>query len=262
MHVWNPGLSTKVCDLQKERPVTLTHGFKVLTDCHLIVLSPQTVAVRFVRPKLVLSDASWNGGWLPECMGVANHQMDSESVHSKAELQEYCRSLLRRHDLDPRTSLQLTTASVVRGGGLSCEQAGGLSVAVVASAGVWHNAVCAGDPASFDEDPNNEFIQIVPGTINVTVFVQAQLEAAVLPRLFTVVAEAKADLLRERQVRSHYSSRIATGTGTDSTIVVSDSHASRRLTTASTHSTLGMAVARAARAAIAAALDNESADAV
>jgi adenosylcobinamide hydrolase len=242
--------------------VTLTHGFKVLSDCHLLVLSPQTAAVRFARPKLVLSDASWNGGWLPECMGVANHQMDLNTAHAKVDVQEYCSSLLRRHNLDPQTSLQLTGAAVVRCGGLSCEDAGGVPVTVVASAGVRHNAVCAGDQASYEENANNEFVPIAPGTINVTVFVQARLEPAVLPRLFTVVAEAKADLLRERQVRSCYSSRIATGTGTDSTIVVSDSDASRRLTTGSTHSALGMAVARAARAAIAQALGSDPADAL
>src|SRR5262249_30191973 len=149
------------------------------------------------------------------------------------------------------------TRACVLEGGLSCEEAGGLLVSVFASAGVRSNAVWAGDQASYEEGPDGAFVPIDPGTINVMVFVQAQLEAAVLPRIFTIVAEVKTDLLRERQVRSCYSSRIATGTGTDSTIVVSDSHPLRKLSTASTHSLLGMAIARATRAAIAQALDHE-----
>ena len=240
----------------------LTNGFKVLSDSHLAVLSSQTAAVRFLRPKLVLSDASWNGGWLAECMGVANHQMDSKAIHSKLELQQYCSSLLKQHALDAGTSLQLTTAPVVHGGSLFCEELRGPAVTVVASAGVRRNAVWAGDLASFEEDPNGEIISLSPGTINVMVFVQAQLEASVLPHIFTVVAEAKSDLMRDRRVCSCYSSRVATGTGTDSTIVVSDPQVSHKFTTASTHSTLGMAIARATRAAIGEALDHERAGAL
>jgi len=237
--------------------VRLDDRFRVLSDAWLCPLSPQTVGARFLRPKVVLSDASWNGGWLNRCMGVANHQMKHRAVCSREELHDYCRSLLTGHDLFPETSLQLTAANVLKGG-LVCEQSHGLSVTVFASAGVRNNAVWAGDPASYQEQAEGEFVPISPGTINVMVFVEAKLEEAVLPRIFTVVAEAKTNLLSERKIRSCYSSRIATGTGTDSTIVVSDPDAPRRLSTASTHSALGMAVARATRAAIAQALDSES----
>lgn len=236
----------------------LEDRFRVLSDAWLSPLSPQTVGAKFSRPKVVLSDATWNGGWLKRCMGVANHQMKHQEVRSRDELHGYCRSLLNHHDLFPDTSLQLTAADVLAGG-LFREQSHGLSVTVFASAGVRHNAVWAGDPASYQEKANGEFVPITPGTINVMVFVEADLEEAVLPKIFTVVAEAKTNLLNERGIRSCYSSRIATGTGTDSTIVVSDPDAPRRLSTASTHSALGMAVARATRAAIAQALDCGSA---
>ncbi|HET6843746.1 MAG TPA: adenosylcobinamide amidohydrolase [Candidatus Angelobacter sp.] len=228
---------------------------KVLSDSWLSPLSSSVVGVRFPRPKLVLSDASWNGGWLSQCMGVANHRMSSDKVNSLTEFQGYCRSTLSRHGMPPQSSLQLTAADVLAGG-LSCEELRDMSVTVFASAGVRHNAVWAGDPASYDEDECGEFVPVSPGTINVMVFVNARLQAAVLPRIFTVVAEAKTNLLSERNVRSCYSSRMATGTGTDSTIVVSDPDAPRHLSTASTHSSLGMAVARATRVAIAEALDN------
>jgi adenosylcobinamide amidohydrolase len=236
--------------------MTQDERFKVLSDSWFFALSPHTVGVHFECPKLVLSDASWNGGWLPECMGVINHQMHGGEVSSAAGLREYCQSLLKRHSFSPETPLQLTCARVLHGG-LSCEEARGLLVSVFASAGIHNNAVWAGDPASYEENPDGDFFLIAPGTINVMVFVQAQLGPAVLPRIFTIVAEVKADLLRERRVRSCYSSRIATGTGTDSTVVVSDSHPSRRASTASTHSLLGTAIARAARTAIAQALDRD-----
>lgn len=237
----------------------LDDRFRVLSDSWLSPLSPQTVGARFLRPKVVLSDATWNGGWLKRCLGVANHQMKHQEVRSREDLHDYCRSLLTHHSLCPETSLQLTAADVLEGG-LVCERPHGVSVTIFASAGVRDNAVWAGDPASYQEQEDGEFVPISPGTINVMVFVEADLEEAVLPRIFTVVAEAKTNLLSERGIRSCYSSRIATGTGTDSTIVVSDPDAPRRLSTASTHSALGMAVARATRAAIAQALDSESDD--
>ncbi|HLJ87104.1 MAG TPA: adenosylcobinamide amidohydrolase [Candidatus Angelobacter sp.] len=238
----------------------LEDRFKVLSDAWLCPLSPETVGAKFSRPKVVLSDASWNGGWLRQCMGVANHTMKYQEVRSRNELQNYCRSLLSQHDLPPETSLQLTAADVLAGG-IAEDESHGLSLTVFASAGVKHNAVWAGDPASYQEQPDGDFVPFAPfspfspGTINVMVFVDAHLEAPVLPKIFTVVAEAKTNLLSERRIQSCYSPRIATGTGTDSTIVVSDPEAPRRLSTASTHSVLGMAIARATRDAIAQALD-------
>lgn len=67
-----------------------------------------------------------------------------------------------------------------------------LLVSVFASVGVRNNAVWAGDQASYHEGSNAAFVAIDPGAIHV-IFVQAQLEAAVLPRIFNIVAEVKAD---------------------------------------------------------------------
>jgi adenosylcobinamide hydrolase len=220
-----------------------------------MAVSAQTIAVRFESPKMVLSDAVWNGGWHSECLGVANHQIIDTEFDSSEQLDEYCRSVLLFSDLPAETSLQLTSAPILAGG-LVTDFAAGAMVTVFASAGVHHNAVCAGDPASYDECEEGQFVPLSPGTINVIVLVDAQLAPAALPRVFTIVAEAKTDLLRERRVMSCYSSRIATGTGTDSTIVVADPNAPRRFSTTSTHSSLGTAIASATRIAIAMALDH------
>jgi adenosylcobinamide hydrolase len=228
--------------------------FKVLSDSSLMAVNSQTVAVRFPRPKLVLSDAIWNGGWCSECLGVANHQIIDNDFESTDQVDEYCRSVLASSELPAETALQLTAAPVLAGG-LFSDSGGGAMITVFASAGVKHNAVWAGDPASYEEREEGQFVPLQPGTINVTVFVDAQLAPGALPRIFTIVAEAKTDLLRERRVTSCYSSKIATGTGTDSTIVVADPNALRRFSTTSTHSRLGTAIAGATRMAIAEALD-------
>jgi adenosylcobinamide hydrolase len=229
--------------------------FRVLSDSSLTAVSAQTIAVRFQSPKTVLSDAVWNGGWFSDCLGVANHQIIGTEFESSDQLHDYCRSVLLFSDLPAETSLQLTAAPVLAGG-LVCDFDSGVMITVFASAGVHHNAVCAGDPASYDECEEGRFVPLSPGTINVLVLVDAQLAPAALPRVFTIVAEAKTDLLRERRVMSCYSSRIATGTGTDSTIVVADPNALRRFSTTSTHSRLGTVIASATRMAIAKALDN------
>lgn len=104
-------------------------------------------------------------------------------------------------------------------------------------------------PKAIEENPHGEVVAIGPGTISVMIFLQAQLEAR-LPRIFTIVAEMKADAKRTPGPQLLFFS-IATGTGTDSAVAVSDSQPSRRASTASTHSLLGAAIARATRTAMA-----------
>jgi len=231
--------------------------FSVFTGATLELLAPDLLTARFSRPTPVLSDAAFNGGWAV-VSAVANHQMGADAISTAVEQTRYCAGLLARHGLAPDTPLQLTAALVARAG---CHQVHGDRVRVTAwvSAGVKHNAVCAGDPPQYDESAENEYIALPVGTINAAVFVEARLAPAVFPHIFTVVAEAKADLLRQRTVRSCYSPAFATGTGTDSTLVASDPSAIRTFSTASTHCWLGATVAQAVRAALEQALHAEAA---
>lgn len=222
----------------------------------LAATAPDLVAARFPAPRRVLSDAAWNGGWREAC-AAANHLMRAAAIDSAAAHATYCRQILVRHHLPPDTPLQLTAAPVTGGG--CCQQlVDGVRVTAYVSAGVRHNAVWAGDAAQYRERTEAEYVPLPPGTINAILCIDARLADAAFPHVFTVVAEAKGSLLRACGVRSCYSRRLATGTGTDSTTVIADPAAARAFSTASTHSELGMTIARTFRAALAEALRNDN----
>jgi len=233
-------------------------SLEVFRDTRLELRTATLMAARFGAPKQVLSDAAWNGGWMPSALAVANHQMRPAAVTSQAEFDAYCRTVLAEAGLPPCAALQLTAAALPRGEWVQdAQRAPRLTVCV--SAGVRGNAVAAGDPASYQEDGEGGYLALPVGTLNVMVFLDAAVAPAACAHVFTVVAEAKAAVLAARRVPSRYSGAIATGTGTDSTIVASDPAAVLCFNTTSTHSALGSRIADALRTALAAALDREPA---
>jgi len=228
----------------------------VFHDTQLVLHTPTLIAAQFGAPKQVLSDAAWNGGWIPQAAAVANHQMRPDAISSHADFEAYCRAVLHDAGLPATTALQLTAAALPHGEWVQ-DACGAPRLTVFVSAGVRRNAVWAGDPATYHEDGEGSYVALPAGTLNMMVFVDGALAPAACAHVFTVVAEAKAAVLAARRVPSCYSPRIATGTGTDSTVVVADPAAARRFSTTSTHSELGSRIACVVRTALAAALDRE-----
>lgn len=229
-------------------------GLQMIEDDRVEMPMAELVCIRFARPRRVCSDTCWNGGLHSAALAVANHRMRPESVGSTEQFGQYCCDLLERHDLPASTVLQLTAANLL-GGGAGVEDGGGFAVTALVTAGVRHNAVCAGDAAGYDETAAGVYRDWQPGTINSTLFIDADLSLDALLHVFTVMAECKTDAMLRRHLRSHHSHALATGTGTDTTTLVCNPLSAHRRTTTSTHSRLGMAVARAARTALEEALD-------
>ncbi len=235
-------------------------------------LNATTVGAAFATPKRVLSDTSWFGGWRDLAPGVANHQMGDCCGLSPEALARFCREVLSNAQLPEDSTLQLTAATMERAS-VAQHHLSGVCLTASITAGVRHNAVWAGDPPGYQEPDYRRFTSMngegaacaikdngeskrvsEPGTINTTIFLDAELDAHALVHLFTIVAEVKADLLRENGVRSRYSSHLATGTGTDGLTLVCDPRSRRRFSNSSTHSALGASVAQVVRAALAVAL--------
>ena len=61
------------------------------------------------------------------------------------------------------------------------------------------------------------------GTINIILYIDGDLAEPLLARALVTCTEAKTAALQELQAGSHYSMGIATGSGTDQTIVVANS---------------------------------------
>src|SRR5690606_26978843 len=128
----------------------------------------------------------------------------------------------------------------------------GLEVTAIATAGVEINAGRAGDPAAYDERYlANEGES---GTINIILLISAKLTPGALARSLITITEAKTAALQELMIDSRYSSGLATGTGTDGIIAVSNAESDIVLTNAGKHTRLGELIGKTVKDAVKEAL--------
>lgn len=92
------------------------------------------------------------------------------------------------------------------------------------------------------------------GTINIILYIDGDLAESLLARALVTCTEAKTAALQELQACSHYSMGIATGSGTDQTIVVANSESPYYYDSAGKHSKLGELIGKAVKKAVKLAL--------
>ena len=92
------------------------------------------------------------------------------------------------------------------------------------------------------------------GTINIILYIDGDLAEPLLARALVTCTEAKTAALQELQAGSHYSMGIATGSGTDQTIVVANSESPYYYDSAGKHSKLGELIGKAVKKAVKLAL--------
>jgi adenosylcobinamide amidohydrolase len=133
-------------------------------------------------------------------------------------------------------------------------QFGPFTVTALVTGGVKHNALRTGA----DEGTNIEPQGSPNGTINIIVLTNARLTDGALARAVVTITEAKTAALQDLQVPSSYTKGVqATGTGTDSVIVVSGS-SGPKVTYTGGHSRIGDLIAKAVHQAVLEALEKQN----
>lgn len=168
--------------------------------------------------------------------------------------EEHLMLLATRLGLDPAVTTGLSTAANMQNVALATESYEALHVTAIITGGIEVNGGRVGDPATWHV-PREKPLQ---GTINTLVHIDADLPAGVLTRALVTATEAKTAALQELMANSNYSYGIATGSGTDGTVIISDMTAPYRLTDAGKHSKLGELIGRAVMRATKAALAKQS----
>jgi hypothetical protein len=125
-------------------------------------------------------------------------------------------------------------------------------VTAAVTGGVDINGGRVGDPAGWHERDGASIP--LGGTINILLFIDAHLTDGALVRALVTCTEAKTAALQELLTPSLYSSGIATGSGTDGTVVVSNPLSPLKLTYAGKHAKLGELIGRAIMNAVKKAL--------
>ncbi len=174
------------------------------------------IHLAFDQPWRVLSSAVLNGGF---CQ--VNHFLNMRVPKCCPIALEDPAKTLARYCCDRgwgEPAVGMMTAASMKSLRVVHEEIAGESLAVLVTTGL-DNARRAGDPAEFSA------LASVPnkvGTINMAVLSSAYLTDAAMVEMVAVVTEAKAAALQELNVRSPLSGKLATGTGTDSIALFSN----------------------------------------
>lgn len=202
----------------------------------------RTLVVRFPKPRKVISSAV-HGGGIGWAHAIINHQVPAhpgtpgcviDDSHLWEDPSRTLKNIAQGIGVTGR-AVGFMTAVDLRQLVVTREQAKGVWVEGFFTVGVT-NAVRAGELTYDFSDVN------VPGTINIILVTNAQLQISALVGAIGVATESKTAVLLEKGIPSCSGPFVATGTGTDSLVIaIGDGP---RLRYSGTHTKIGELIGR------------------
>lgn len=221
----------------------------------------KSIVIKFIGKRGVLSTSVLNGGYSEEITSIFNNDAKT-SVGMGCKLKaptykEHMEVLCKELGLEPKYTTGLGTAADMENMSKSVKKYGDLVVTALITGGIESNGGRVGDPASYIEE-NEKIEMLKPGTINTLIMIDGKIDAGVLARSLITATEAKTAVIQELLAGSNYSSGLATGSGTDGTIVCCNLESDRIYTNAGKHSKLGELIGLAVKEALKNALNLQS----
>ena len=200
------------------------------------------------KPSRVLSTSYLNGGCRDDLSYLFNYCEIYNSPDGRCEMRaptnrEHLSLIASELELPPHKTTGLSTAAMMTYARPDTLKYVDFSVTAVVTAGIDVNGSRAGDPACWHEKAGVP-IPAEPGTINIFLFINASLDAGALAKALVTATEAKTAALQELLAPSCISGGLATGSGTDGVIIVSNLEAPTSLTDAGQHGKLGEYIGR------------------
>ncbi len=232
----------------------LENGDRILWD-----VERNAIYTHFTGTRKVVSTSLINGGYREDLEGVFNYNCGGphDPCMSLAEYEVYLKKVASDLGLLPERACGFGTAAQMKNAAVVTETYRKLEVTACVTAGVEGNAGCAGDPAGYYGAEDNPEL-MTPGTINILLFLNANMPAGILTRALVTCTEGKTAALRNLLVGSRYSENPATGTGTDSTAIICDPGSPLYFRGAGKHSKLGELIGRAVTKAVTIALEKQN----
>ena len=214
----------------------------------------QSIVACFAGRRNVLSTAPHNGGYREDLAYIFNHDCKQDGQDPCAmKAPTYAEHMaIIAADLGLNNAAGISTAASMDHVSIQTQTYMDTTVTAVVTGGIDINGGRVGDPAAWHE-MSGGFIP-VPGTINIMLFIDADLPEGTLARVLVTCTEAKTAALQELLAPSRYSAGIATGSGTDGTIIVCNPQSEVKLTSAGKHCKLGELIGRTVIAAVKEAL--------
>lgn len=214
--------------------------------------------VEFPYEKNGISISYLNGGYKENIKSVFNMHLSTDSIN-KIDMKTIDKFLSDSVDcigLDNKKTSGLITHADIKNTSIVTKSYKKFSVTAITTAGTKVNAVRAGDSASYYEE-NHEYYSLKKGnahekigTINTIILINSKLNENSLLNALITATEAKAAALQELLIPSQYSNGIATGTGTDGLIIISDKKSDNLVENTGKHSKLGELIGKVVKESI------------
>ena len=219
----------------------------------------KSIVVFFKGKRKVLSTSVYNGGYHEDFSAVFNHD-GTRGAGMPCELLadtyvEHMRLVAKRLGLNPDAVTGMGTAAHMENVSVKSLSYEDLTVTAIVTGGIETNGGRVGDPAEYFkklEKPDR------PGTINIILALDTDMPPGTMARALVTCTEAKTAAIQELMEGSHYSNGLATGSGTDQTIIIANAASPLYLDGAGKHSKLGELIGRTVMAAVKEALDRQS----
>lgn len=217
----------------------------------------KSIVIPFEGPRKVASTAIVNGGYREDLTAVFNNDVNPGAgmacTMRAPTYQEHMRIITEEIGLDPLTTAGMGTAASMENVAIKTECYENLTVTAIVTGGVEVNGGRVGDPADYFQPLAKNMVE-KPGTINIILVIDADLPPGMLNRAMVTCTEAKTAALQELMAGSNYSTGLATGSGTDQTIVIANPVSPLYLESAGKHSKLGELIGRTVLTAVKEAL--------
>lgn len=217
----------------------------------------KSIVLVFSGPRKVLSTSLYNGGYHEDFEAVFNRDMTQGSgMPCESFAPTYVESMkivAERLGLAPELTSGMGTAAHMENASIVSRSYKELTVTAIVTGGVETNGGRVGDPATYYKTAEKKC-----GTINIMLVIDADLPPGILARALVTCTEAKTAALQELMAPSRYSTGLATGSGTDQTIVIANSESPLFFEGAGKHSKLGELIGLAVMAAVKEALKKQS----
>lgn len=230
----------------------LTNGDAVWHDTH-----HRTISIDFLKPRKVLSTSLLNGGYREDLEQVFNHNSVSNHggcpILPRQTFGEHMESMASMIGFDPKVVTGMGTAALMENVSIKVEYFDALQVTAIVTGGVEVNGGRVGDPTEHYLTVDKNKLH-KPGTINIMLVIDADLPPGMLARALVTCTEAKTAALQELLVGSNYSSGLATGSGTDQTLIIANPSSDLYFESAGKHSKLGELIGKVVKSAVKEAL--------
>lgn len=219
----------------------------------------KSIVMFFQGKRKVLSTSIYNGGYHEELTAVFNHDgtrgagMSCEMLADTYD--EHMKIIARKIGLEPEFVTGMGTAANMDNVSIHSLSYEELTVTAIVTGGIETNGGRVGDPATYYK-PLAKSYKL--GTINIMLLLDADMPPGTLARALVTCTEAKTAAIQELMAGSNYSTGLATGSGTDQTIVIANADRELYLESAGKHSKMGELIGKVVMKAVKEALNKQS----